>query len=300
MLLCTTHHRLIDGRNKADYPVELLRLYKARHEERIKIQTEIQDDQTTTVLRFMSNIGAQPIAIPVAQAYKAIYPHYPADEKGITIDLTNIKLDHDAAYWATTTKQIKIEVEKHFSSDNTNKRIGHLSVFALGSIPLLIQLGYSIGNIVPMNIYQRHRDTQDWTWKSASPKDFDFKVSKSDKGKTKDVALILSLSGKILNEEIEHIVDSKFGKYEIYIDNPRVDFLQASSQLEQFRSIYRSTITEIREKHGHDITIHLFPAIPAPIAILCGKELFHSIDPEIIIYQKDKTDGKFKSAISIK
>jgi hypothetical protein len=300
MLLCTTHHRLIDGKNKGDYSVELLRLYKIRHEERIRVQTEIQDDHTTTVLRFMSKIGTQPIAIPIAQAYKAIYPNYPADEKGIVIDLTNITLDHDKSYWELTAKQINSEVEKHFSVGNNDRKVNHVSVFALGSIPLLIQLGYAIGNIVPMDIYQRHRDTQDWIWKSSARENFSYKIKHSGNKDAKDVSLVLSLSGKILESEIEHTVDSNFSKYEIYIDNPRVDFLQASAQLEQFREVYRKLITEIREAHGQDSRIHLFPAIPAPIAVLIGKELLRRIDPEIIVYQKDSTDGKFKSALTIK
>lgn len=301
MLLCTTHHKLIDGKNKADYPVELLRLYKARHEERVRVQTEIQDDHTTTVLRFISKIGTQPIAIPIAQAYKAIYPNYSADEKGVTIDLTNIKLDDDSAYWKLMSKQISIEVQKCFSEGNDHKKITHVSVFALASIPLLIKLGYEIGNIVPMDIYQRHRDTQDWTWKSQAPENFNYKINKINKTDTKDVAVLLSLSGKIQNNEVNHILGySKFAKYEITIENPRLDFLQASRQLEQFRVIYRNTITEIREKYGHNCRIHLFPAIPAPIAILCGKELLHGADPEVIVYQKNQEEGKFTSSLVIK
>ncbi len=300
MLLCTTHHRLIDGKNKADYPIELLRLYKARHEERIRVQTEIQDDQTTTVLRFMSKIGTQPINISVAQAYKAIYPNYPADEKGITIDLTNIKLDDSSEYWKMMAKQINSEVDKHFTTGNDNKNISHLSVFGIAPIPLLIQLGHSLGNIIPMDIYQRHRDTQDWMWKSKSPDGFKYNIKKTIINKSTDISLVLSLSGKIHDNEISHIVNNKFTIYEITVDEPRIDFLHATEQLEQFRKIYRDVITEIREKFGDKSKIHIFPAIPIPIAIICGKELLHKIDPEVIVYQKEQATGKFNSTLSIK
>lgn len=299
MLLCPNHHKLIDGKNKSDYPPELLKLYKVRHEERIRIQTEIQEDHTTTVLRFMSKIGTQPINISVAQVYKAIFPNYPSDEKGITIDLTNFDLDDDSNYWSSMVKQIDKEVGKHFSVGNDNKKISHLSIFAIGSIPLLMQLGYSLGNIIGVDLYQRHRDTQDWIWKQQSLNNFNYQVTKPTKKKTKDIALLLSLSGKLNDSELSHVLDSNFVKYEITIENPAVDFLKTSGQIEQFRSIYRNVISEIRELYGGDCRIHLFPAIPTSIAIVCGKELLRKVDPEILIYQKNHIDGKFYSVFSI-
>jgi len=109
------------------------------------------------------------------------------------------------------------------------------------------------------------------------------------------------LSGKIHDEEMDHVLDhTQFAKYEITIETPRLDFLQASEQLEQFRTIYRNVITEIREKYGHNCHIHLFPAIPVPIAIACGKELLRGVDPEVIIYQRAQVDRKFTSVLVLK
>jgi hypothetical protein len=300
MLMCLDHHKLIDGKHKDDYSVQLLRTWKLSHEERIRIQTDMQPNHTSTVLRFMANIGTQPINIPIAQAYQAIMPNYPANAQGITIDLSNLALEHDAAYWVTASRQIKNEVAKYFSASNTGQRVSHVSVFAIGPMPLLMQLGYSIGNVVPMEIYQRHRDTQDWTWKSQAPAGFKFILTSTDHKSQKDVSLSLSLSGKVLDAEIDPILGTAHAKYEITIDTPRVDFLHSPVQLEEFRAMYRQVLTEIRQIHGHDVRIHLFPAVPAPIAVICGKELFHNTDPDVIVYQKDRIDNTFKPAITIK
>lgn len=299
MLLCPTHHKLIDGKNSDDYPVELLRQYKVRHEERIKVQTEIQEDHTTTILRFMAKIGDQQITIPIAQANKAIIPNYPSDEKGITIDLTNIDISDDDSYWKLMMNQTQTELSKHFATGNNNKKINHVSIFAIGPIPLLIYLGYCLGNVVPSDIYQRHRDSQDWTWKSNSPDNFNFHLEKSGSDKLKEIALVLSLSGKIHSNEVSEATDKKLKIYEITIDNPGLDFLKTNNQVEKFRSIYRQTITEIREKFGNDTTIHLFPAIPSPLALVCGKELLQKVDPTIIVYQKNQIDNKFSPKLTL-
>lgn len=299
MLMCTTHHRLIDGRNKGDYSSELLRLYKAKHEDRIRIQTEILDEHTTTVLRFLANIGSQPISISIAQTYRAIFPNYPEDEKGVVIDLTSIKIDDDNSYWEVMSKNIKIGVDKIFAQSNDDKKINHLSIFAIAPIPLLMKLGYCIGNVIKTHIYQSHRDTQDWVWKSVAPAEFKYNIKKTDVSMAKNVALVLSLSGKILEDEIKHIVNNDFAKFEISIDSPKVDFLKATSQLDQFKVVYRDAISEIREKYGHDCRIHLFPAIPVPIAIACGSVLLHNVDPEIFIYQKNQKDGLFSAVLTL-
>jgi hypothetical protein len=47
----------------------------------------------------------------------------------------------------------------------------------------------------------------------------------------------------------------------------------------------------------HDL--HLFPAVPAPIAVLCGREVLPKIDPKLLVYDADKANGGFTLALTV-
>jgi len=54
-----------------------------------------------------------------------------------------------------------------------------------------------------------------------------------------------------------------------------------------------------RVRDGSQCIIHLFPAVPAPIALLCGRELLPKADPSLMVY--DYVDNKqgFKFALQV-
>lgn len=298
MLLCLDHSKLIDGKNKSDFTIEYLREYKQSHEARIRRQTELQPNAITTVLRFVANIGDRPVTIPTNQTYQAILPRYPSDERGIALDFSNRPGKGDESFWKSFATEISQQVERELRQGNERSRPAHLSIFALGPIPLLIQLGYAIGNTIQADLYQRHRDTEDWLWKADTGEQFEYKLNEM-LGEGQDIAVALSLSGKVHPEEVYKNFTIKPSLYEISIDSPNPGFLTERSRLEKFRVAYRELISRIREKHGGDCTIHLFPAIPAPIAVLCGRELLPKSDPKILVYDNDKDAGGFVPILAI-
>jgi hypothetical protein len=55
---------------------------------------------------------------------------------------------------------------------------------------------------------------------------------------------------------------------------------------------YQKALRTIGSQHSGVSELHLFPAIPAPVAVLCGIELLPKIDPKLLVYDADKaTDG---------
>lgn len=300
MLVCRDHHVLIDSKeHEKDYPLELLRSYKQKHEDRIKIQTSIQDDLKTTVLLFKANIGDRKVNFPTDKLDRAIMPRYP-DGKDVLMDLTAFGGEGNKHYWESLKQHISGEVEKSLRDGVREKKIQHLSVFALGPIPLLMHLGNCIGNLIPVDLYQFHRDTQDWCWKEGEGEKQRFIVTKAKaEKKTKKVGLILSLSGKVHAREIEKALSSKMPFYEIALHQPLPTFLNARKFLLQFQKLYREVLNEIRKSHESVKEIHLFPAVPAPIAVACGRGLLPKIDPAFIVYDCNKQNGGFLPRLRI-
>jgi len=87
MLLCPTHHKLVDD-NPIIYPTELLQKYKQEHENRIEHLTSIKEDVKTHLLLFIDNIGKRKPYINFDDVCNSVIPRYPAESKFIEIDLS--------------------------------------------------------------------------------------------------------------------------------------------------------------------------------------------------------------------
>ena len=299
MLVCLKHSRLVDGKNKTDYTIEDLRQYKKNHEDRIRLQTDLQPNNTTTVLRFMANIGDRAVNVPVKDTHHAILPKFPADDRGIVLNFTNRPGRGEESYWKSCAEDIVKQVERELTDGNDRPRPNHISIFALGPIPLLMKLGNAIGNTIAVDLYQRHRDTENWEWKSENEDPFEYTIREAPASSSKDVAIVLSLSGKIHEDEVYKKFSQRPYLYEISIDSPSPAFLNQKSQLEKFRKRYRELLSQIRTSHGEDVNIHLFPAVPAPIAVLCGRELLPKSDPSVTVYDHEKDKGGFIQIFAI-
>lgn len=299
LLLCLTHSKLIDGKNRTEYSLEDLQRYKKEHEDRIRRQTALQPEMTTTVLRFMANIGDRAVKVGLAQAHNAILPRFPSDDRGILLDYTTRAGRGASDYWSSFATDIGMHVGQGLAAGNDRPRPDHISVFALGPIPVLMQLGQSIGNTISADIYQRHRDTENWNWKPEEEDAFQYQLSESDGKDEKNIAVVLSLSGKIHDEEFLKLFSTLPYVYKIEISEPNPGFLSRKSRLDKFRDAYRILLSKIRDKHGGGATIHLFPAIPAPVAVVCGRELLPKSDPKLIVYDNEKDKGGFVATLTI-
>jgi hypothetical protein len=299
MLTCLKHSKLIDGKNRGAYSIDDLRQYKKAHEDRIRRQTELQPEATSTVLLFMANIGDRAVKISAQQAHLAMLPRFPADDRGVLMDFTNRPGRGEANFWESFADEITAQVTRELAAGNQRPRPNHLSIFALGPIPVLIKLGHSIGNTISADLYQRHRDTENWCWKPEEEDAFEYQLREVPGSEHGNVAVVLSLSGKIQEEEVYKTFTEKPYLYEITIESPNPGFLNQKSKLQKFRTIYRDLLSKIRESHGEKVTIHLFPAIPAPIAVLCGREILPKSDPSMLVYDHEKDRGGFIKVLTV-
>jgi hypothetical protein len=302
MLACTKHHKLIDSKeHESDYPKELLLRHKRLHEERIATVTAYQPEHRTTVVRLKANIGSEAVEVSNAQMREAIAPRYPADAAGIEIDLTDLPEQDSEAYWQTTSEVITQRISRAYTPGIAADAVEHLSVFALGPISLLVHLGSCLSNKIPVDLYQRHRDTQGWSWKEGGGA-VKYKIDRLRQGSDpRKVALLLSLSGKVREDELPDEIDAEFSVYEITLDgaSPSTAFLRTQEDLEGFKAVYREFLRELRSNHGPLDEIHLLPAVPAPVAVACGMERLQKIDPALLVYDCSKNKGGFRRQLKV-
>ncbi len=298
MLLCPQCHKLIDD-NPERYGVSTLEKYKMKHEERIRHVTGLGPDLKTTVVQLKTKIAGQAVAIPAVQVTDAVAPRYPTDSCGYIIDLTSI--EDKGGFTRVATDKIREDIKRLYDHRMDLFDTRHVSLFALAPIPILMFLGSQLSNKVPVDVFQRHRDTEDWVWKS-SGRPVEYKFHKIHTGRrTDNVALILSLSGKIHIDSLPSKIDKTYSMYEITLAEgaPNPTYLRLREDLVKFKEIYQGALRTILRDHGNIREIHIFPAVPAPVAVLCGKELLPKVDPKLLVYDFDKNQGGFNFILEV-
>jgi hypothetical protein len=296
MLLCQTCHKLVDD-HPNDYPSELLREHKREHEERIHALTALGPEYRTTVIQLRATIGGQPVDIPGTDIRTALQPRYPARLPGVLIDLTALRRENPS-FFELARDQIRRELRPALRAELEHKHVQHYSVLALAPIPILACLGREIGSKVTTDLFQRHRD-HSWGWREdGDVVEYHFRTIRDGSDPT-CVGLQLALSGRIAATSLPAAVDDRFTLYEITLVGlePGVEYLHRREDLSAFRRIYRNGLARIAERHQQLRELHLFPAVPAPVAIACGQEVMPKAHPALVVY--DHVKGSFVHAITI-
>lgn len=299
MLLCHECHKLIDIHPER-YTTRTLKQFKRRHEERIFRLTGSSPEHQTRVVILQTNIGRQAVEISPGEIQEAVAPRYP-DAEHLVIDLTGLADGDDQAFWDTAKRTIAQQVERLYAQRLDGPPPRHISLFALAPIPLLAFLGSQLSSKIPVDFYQRHRDPETWTWKTTGePVTYSVRTLRAGSDRSK-VALLLSLSGAISVESLPPEIDGRFSVYEITLvgSPPNIGFLRLRQDLLGFQRIYQQVLATIIKDHGLVDEIHLFPAVPAPIAVLCGREPLPKVHPALVVYDFNKGKGGFRPTIRI-
>jgi hypothetical protein len=286
MLLCKECHKEIDD-DPEKYPADLLRRWKQEHEERIEIQTAYPEEiNRSTVLTFTVNIGQRLVPINIEAVRNAMFPKYPTDHKGIKISKNDFDRDGSQEYWHSYAKDIQRRIRYYLEEGINEVQVKHLSVFAIAPQPLLMYLGKCIGDTIPADLYQSHRNMANtnhtWSWPDHPNIHTSYLVNQVRfvEGSSQ-VALILALSDSIKSDKYDSFVNDTFSIYEITISDPSPHFLKSRQQLENFSYEYRKLLNKIQATHGRNCKVFILPAVPAPIAVECGRVLLPTKDPEI-------------------
>lgn len=298
MLLCPLCHKLIDN-HPEDYPRKVLEEYKTLHERRIRYVTDLGPDRKTTVLILKAPIDGQTVAISFDQVVDAVAPRYPSSREGTIIDLTSIT-DHGPEFTRVAKSTIEERLRRFFEPGGEGRKAEHISVFALGPIPLLVFLGRQLTNKISSDVYQRHRDNEKWMWeKNGTP--VNYLLKRRRVGVKNKVALVISLSGKIPLEALPGPVRRENTIYELtlYRITPSPTFLRLRGDLERFRVAYLEALGEILQRHGLLNSIDLFPAVPASAAVLCGREMLPKVHPRLRIFDYDKSKNGFHFVLEV-
>lgn len=300
MLLCGTHHKVIDVDRVADFPEARLLAIKADHERRIAIVIDIDSDRASHVLRYAANIGHHESPVAYEQMSMAMLPdRYPATGRH-TLDLEMLGctiLDHEPAYWAfhrdNLGRQFAAKVRERIES----REVRHLSVFGLAPQPLLIELGRLLGDIVATDVRQLHREPKGWRW-AEDKAPLAFIVHEPQAVANGPIALKLAVSAPVDDARIHDVLGANAEIWSLSIAEPGNDAVRRSEDLAAFRTAMRGVYRDIKNRHGDGRAINVFPVLPVSLAVEAGRVWMPKADLALKLFDQVRGRG-FVEAFTI-
>lgn len=300
MLLCDTHHRLIDKHDVDGHPEAKLLLMKKKHEDRIERQTAIAPKMDSHIVTYKANIGEHTPVVTYESVEGYLLPnHYPAQSSEIDLGLSNSpQRDRNASFWQTELENLETQFGEQLRPKLRKNQINHLSLFAFAPMPLLMKLGVLLNDIQDIEVHQPVRSPKTWNL-SEDEKRIAYKIVRPLNGKQAKVALNISLSATINNDRITSVLGDDCSIYTLTISAPFNDFLKNKVHLEDFSISIRKLFNEIKSVHGAGTQLHVFPAMPIATAIELGRVWMPKADMPLIIYDENTAVNGFTKAIEI-
>lgn len=298
MLLCDTHHRLIDRDDITGHPESLLLEMKAEHEKRIANACAISPDKQSHIVTLNANIGAHTPNLQYSVVSQFLLPDfYPAEAKNIDLGTVNtLNKDSDPNFWASEIQNLQQRYGRLLFPLLNNGDIKHISLFGFAPIPLLIKLGVLLNDITSVDVRQKRRNPDTWSFGENIDTEYLFETSSETRS---NVALKLELSDTIINERVISVLGEDTSIYSIKIDNPDNDFVKSRKQIADFGEKMKEVFRNLKRVHGQNAILHIFPAMPISLAIQLGRVWMPKADLSMKIFDQNRALGGFVEAIEI-
>lgn len=274
MLMCDPHHREIDDPNKKDrYTVGALRQMKQQHEDRVAHLFSNPSIKPAHVLRVAASIGENETSIPLSDCIEAMgNEFYLADRRPIDIQMRDIATkDSDPDYYPTVLKLLRSKYDREIKGRFEEGDLQNLAIFGFAPMPVLMELGRLLSDLSAVSVYGKHREPKPgWAWPDDQPQ-LSFSMAQGNP-EPKKVALKLSVSAEITDARVLAAYDhDKVSIWEIRSDRLGTSELRNQADLSAFRQVVGKTFDAIKDQHGMDVELSIFPAVPAACAIEFGR-----------------------------
>lgn len=286
MLLCRDHHKIVDSKKLvSQYPESLLQDMKKAHESRIKRVTDIKEEmEVHTVYCSCAIDKTLPQAGYAGLINHALMPnYYPAEENPIEIAWTFFQEGDWKKYWEDENRKLVTFCKERVLAPLEHWKNKRIALFAIGPMPLLVKLGSMLNDKMPVDVYQKHRDTDSWDWGNDVPVQF---IVNPPDDTSKDPALVFSLSYDI-TDRVRNFYGANSSIWEFRIDSPNNDFLKSRKQLADFRKKAYEVLDVISHRTQKQ-SIKVFMSMPVACAVELGRVRMPKADLRLDLYDYNR------------
>lgn len=300
MLLCKSCHKHIDDHAVA-YPRRALESMKAERVELVRASIQNRAAELRThILAFEAPIGGRTVIIANHEMAAAIRPRNMYRAQPLRIPINELSgLGETPAFYQAAAQLIERQIAGWMAKGGVLAEASHISVFAIGPIPLLVRLGASLPDKIPIQIHHKRNNPATWVW-NGEGETLRFELCEVRRGSQgAKVVLALSISGAVPVNDLDAAFGASSSIYELHLvgQPPARTAMQRASDLEAFKHAYASALGRISEVHGVSTPINLLPAIPAAVAVACGLMRHPKAHGPLVVH--DLRDGAYHNILEI-
>ena len=302
LLLCDTHHRLVDTVASADYPAATLSAMRRRFCEAATALLDALALAPTPAFCVAWPVHRQRIALPssqqVARALKPIGARLDGQLRTVNDNEAVLRSLEGEALWhamATAVEQTAADIELQ-----THREGYRTALFAMGLMPALIALGAKLGNKCEITPMLRYRENGLWYWPVNVPRGEFFTVEGLDRlsDREGEACLLLGLTAvpEAMYSTAESLgagVVSVVARME-YIGNGALGHPDDGAS---FRQRMQELLHRLRDAHGVR-RVHVLPCASNAACVFFGQS-FDSYHPELVIYDFAPDGGCMVPRLSI-
>lgn len=303
MLLCQPHHQMIDG-DPDRFPVEWLQRTKHDFETRVREATNFASLEPSAAVVLTAPIRGNDVSITREQISEALQfeslrfagEHYRDSTLEVRLQLPESREDS----WNAGQMTIHHRLER-LQSMVDDVGAESVSLFALGPIPFLVDLGASVGNKYPVNVFEPHsvgsRTRWRWPVDAGEPNDFVIDVPSPDQSAT-ELVVSVSLTAAVQLDRVPDPI-AALPQASLRIDGePRVGAINSQETLRNFVRAWRTLLQRVEDAFPSATRVHLVAAIGCAAAIELGRWRMRDAHPEFVVYQLLE-DHTYREAITI-
>lgn len=292
MLVCPQCHITID-RNEDKYTPELLFAMKKKHEERIYRLTSIGAELHSHMVYYTANIAGTSVSVNDGDARNALalFGRYPTDSSPIDLGQRgNLVEDCEEDFFTSNSKNLSRAVKSRILDVISEGQ--SIALFALAPQPLLMYLGWLLNDKYNVAVFQCHRREQDkWRWSDSDERVAFRSEYPAETETASPIALVFSLSSLIEKSRIEAALGNDVLVYSITIDSPNRTFVTNPAVMDDFVAKSREALELIKQRHGKNAEVNVFPVMPASLAVRFGMDYMGKTDNKLLIYDEQPEKG---------
>ena len=299
LLLCRNHHKLVDDDNGTKYPEQVLMAWKKLHEANVLQAASLKASAQALPIIVRGPIGGQQVTVNPADVVRAMIENSSAPLQvpfPIEVDGDGDR-DDRLDRWIPHVHQAKSRLNVVRSTGVL--KTSPLAIFPLAEMPLLMYVGNLLGDKTPMEIYQYRRYANSWAFEdpSAPPIGFTFSVPAEIRG---TLVLTLGITAPVTRERVAAVFDGQeVTLIEIVPSETGIAVVKGPKTIESFRAAVRSCMDQIERVAPRSTEIHVFPAMPAPLAFAFGTCIMPKVSHPFVIYDARGPGGPFRKALQL-
>ena len=282
IVLCLNHHGVAHTKSDLGQPPLPSEVLKKKKLEWTKYVTEykiLHRFKKTAIIHYSTKL-----ALIEKSLIQSEFIHESFDY--IEEIVTSTELLVDASHW----EKERQNQEKILGLLKKNTSIPRdFYLFSIHRIPLVIHLGFLLGDGVKVTPFQYNRVTHTWQWDlkmDLGPGDqFSIDDTQINMGnKNENFIMLFEISSKIDTlDYLEHIPTCG-GIFRITANVPGREWLKYRKQLDDFTSAYYHALSQIRRQNPFIKTFHLFYAGPTPLAFRIGQAINDTMMSRFVTY----------------